>query len=145
APGPDHWGAYHGQPQIPAGTPGSFALKEHQVRWYLEATLGPRLRRAVRYPVTVEAASGPSPVGLALGQPRREEARAALWIDAEAAVFEPGDTLRGGCEVRPVDGGRLRTVELSVLWHTAPPGSREVGVCLYQEYEAVEGARRFQT
>src|SRR5262249_9705366 len=75
APGPDQGGGYHGQLQVPIGMRGSFALEWHEVRWYLEPPPGPWPHWRVRYPVTVEAASGPSPAPPALGPPRREESR----------------------------------------------------------------------
>lgn len=135
-PGQDE--ARAGQLEVPAGAPASFKLDHHQVAWRLEARVGRGRLWRTMYPVTVEAAGGAGrPVPAAPGPLRLDEGVVSLWVDGDSSVFQPGDVLSGGYAVKPSDDGPLRTAEVSVLWTTEPSGPTEIGVCHYEDLEAV--------
>jgi hypothetical protein len=126
-------GERRGEFAAPSTLPASLELKGHQIVWFIVVGLGRRFLGEVRCPVTMtavpvdrEAYSGP-------GVPRRlDDEAGSLWIDDAPPFFAPGDELKGGWSVRPLDGRPLRTAEMSVLWRTNDAGSEEMGVCHYE-------------
>ena len=138
-PSPDRVGARHAQLQVPANSPGSFRLQNHEIRWYLETRLGPWIRWRIRYPVMVEPspvhATSPSHPHSMLLENGQVHALAGLWNWSGSV---PETRSAPAYTVRPVAGNPLRTVELSVLWQAPVFGSHEIGVCHYEEHVSVE-------
>jgi hypothetical protein len=138
----------------------SMALGHHWVDWSLAVRLGGRLPWTVKFPVTVEGSGrrhvsktrppGAPPPRKPRGHAVEREGPAALWLNSGAEA-RPGATLSMGYAVEPVEGRVLESVEAAVLWESAPPGWKDLGVCYYEGRAAVEGddlplygARSFQ-
>jgi hypothetical protein len=151
-------GAWTGRVEVPR-TAASIALSRNRVTWSFNVR--PRRWGPGRacYPVEVR---GPALSGLPSPQraappTRLDVEELTLWVDGSQAVFAPGTVLTGGFQVRRQGtAGRLRGVELSVLWEAGTPAARppwsfaagnapprlkftELGVCHFEEYEAAGG------
>jgi len=51
-----------------------------------------------------------------------------IRFDAEAHVFQPGETLSGHYVLQSVEPDWLKAVEVSVLWHTEGKGDEDMAV-----------------
>src|SRR5262249_40130452 len=113
-------GVRAGRLDIPASEPGTLLLANHAVGWHLAASIGRTIRWKVIFPIRVDAAAA-QPSAAPAGPARLESETVSIWLDSDCAAAAPGETLSGGYVVRPGPSGPLRSVELSVLWHTPPP------------------------
>jgi hypothetical protein len=142
-----------GQIDVPLA-PGSFSLRQHRVRWCLQARLG---FWGLRYPVQVREqpleAKIPLPPAEERPSNRVEVGVVSLWIDGDRNTFPPGATLTGGFQVRThPDAVPVSKTELSVVWKAAKlpppvlagllpnpasrrPDSPDMGVCHFEEHE----------
>ncbi len=58
-----------------------------------------------------------------------------LTLTHEQASYQPGDMLTGTFSIGPGDLEDVRSVELSVLWHTEGKGDEDMAVHYFQRFE----------
>src|SRR5262249_36174480 len=85
---------------------------------------GARHRRHLIRPL-VPGARPPLPES---GRYRMSDTEILIQLDRAPPLYQPGDALAGGYEVRVPPARALAAVELSVLWYTEGKGEEDIGV-----------------
>lgn len=78
-------------------------------------------------------------------------AAVALQLDEPRRVYLPGETLAGQYRLEGLTAGRVRAVELSVLWYTEGKGDEDLAVHFFERWRPDRSSadeippRRFST
>jgi hypothetical protein len=125
---------------VPANASPTLALAHQAIDWHVNVHLRSRLLKRIGYPVRVLPAAleatSPEPKG-EMPADRIDDDQVALWLEGHPAVISPGTTLAGGYQIRPDEERPLRTLELSVVWSAGESTGADLGVCHYEQHEAI--------
>jgi hypothetical protein len=64
-----------------------------------------------------------------------------IRLDGDRTAYRPGEVLSGQYRLDLGDdpGREVRSVELSVLWHSEGKGDEDLGLCLFKELSGADG------